>query len=158
MGERGLDSGRMHRLAIAVALFVVAACEPIGPLAGGELEGEATPPPRTWTEADTAETVQLETRPADPYSINIWGVGIGPDYYVASGEGGETSWVEHIAADPHVRLRIGRDIYRLDAVRVTDTDELARVRERYATKYHRTDEQMAEAAGAWVYRLDPRPR
>jgi hypothetical protein len=147
----------MHRFAfVAAALIVTAACEPLGPLPGGELQGEVTPPPRTWTEADAAETVQLETRPGDPYSINIWGVGIGPDYYIASGSGGDASWVEHITADPHVRLRIGRDIHRLVATRVTDPDELKRVRDHYATKYHRTEEQMAEADGAWVYRLDPR--
>lgn len=146
----------MRRHVALVALLALTACAPMGPLPGGELEGEVTPPPRTWNEADAQETVQVETRPADPYSINIWGVGIEADYYIASAKGGDSSWVEHITADPHVRLKIGPDIYRLEAVRVTDPAELKRVHDHYAAKYHRSEQQMAEADGAWVFRLDPR--
>jgi F420H(2)-dependent quinone reductase len=137
--------------------LLLAACEPMGPMPGGSLEGQLTPPPRTWTEADAAQVVQLELRPSDPYSINVWGVGIDDDYYVAAGEGGKARWTELIAADPNVLLRIGRDLYPLMAVRVVDPEEQRRVMARYAAKYPEDSERLAESADdAWLFRLDPR--
>lgn len=141
----------------AFGVVSMAACEPMGPLPGGELAGRLSPPPRLWTDADAAEVVQLEVRPSDPYSVNVWGVGIDDDYYVAAGEGGEASWTEFIVADPNVRLRIGSDLYELVAARVVDPDEKRRVFERYAAKYAEDSEQLAESANeAWLFRLDPR--
>src|SRR5262245_49991414 len=148
------SSGRISWL---VVILVLAGCEPMGPLPGGKLSGRLSPPPTVWSDADSVEVVQLETRPGDPYSVNIWGVGIGPDYYIASGKGGNAKWVGHIAADPNVRLQIGPDMYELRAVRVTDAEEIASVDKHYAEKYHQSEAEMQEAAkDAWLFRLDPR--
>jgi hypothetical protein len=145
--------------AFFIAIFALAGCEPMGPLPGGKLSGRLSPPPTVWTDADSVEVVQLETRPSDPYSVNVWGVGIGPDYYIASGRGGNAKWVEHIAADPNVRLQVGPDMYELRAMRVTDAAEIQRVDEHYAKKYHQSEAEMQEAARqAWLFRLDPRER
>ena len=147
----------MKLLSALSLTLLLTACEPMGPVPGGALTGQLTPPPRTWTEADAAEVVQLELRPSDPYSINIWGVGIEDDYYIAAGEGGKARWTEFIAADPNVKLRIGRDLYQLVAVRVVDPEEQRRVLARYAAKYPEDSDQLAESADeAWLFRLDPR--
>ena len=131
------------------------ACEPMGPIPGGELAGEIHVVPDDWAAVHEVDTVQVETRPDAPYSINIWAVGLGKNFYIASGAGGESKWVEHLAMNSNVRLRIGKSIYELRAVRVDDQTELGQVRVRYIEKYGLgQDESMA--AEAWIYRLDPR--
>jgi hypothetical protein len=144
------------RLALLCIIgLLLGACEPMGPLAGHALSGEPTAAPADWTSVGAAETVQLQTRPEDPYSVNIWGVAIGPDYYVASGRGGNSSWVGHLDADPAVQLRIGKSLYALRAVRIVDPAELARVRAAYTAKYD-MDSQDSDPGEAWVFRLDRR--
>lgn len=143
------------RAAMLVAIgLLLGACEPVGPLAGHTLSGEPTPPPADWSSVASVETVQLQTRPDDPYSVNIWGVAIGPDFYIASGRGANASWVGHIASNADVKLRIGHALYELRAVRVTDAAELERVSAAYAAKYEMDDEDKPKEP--WVYRLDRR--
>ena len=110
------------------------ACEPLSMLPGGVLSGEVQPAPDDWSTTADAEVIQLETRLADPYSINIWGAGLGPDLYVATGGGG-TTWTEFIDRDPRVRVRIGEVIYELTAVRVDDAREKSLVAAAYVAKY-----------------------
>jgi len=113
------------------------------------------PPPADWTAADAQEVVQLETRPGDPYSVNVWGIGIGPDYYIAAGAGADARWVGHIGTNPDVRLKIGDDVYPLRAVRVEDADEAARVLARYVEKYQ-YDPDDEDSMEAWLFKLIPR--
>ncbi len=113
--------------------MVLAACsEPFIAIPGGELAGEALEPPVEWT--DVPGTIQLEARPEDPYSINIWSVGIGPDLYVATSADG-TTWTEFLAADNRVRVRLHDHIYTLLAAEVRDAGERERVAMAYADKY-----------------------
>ncbi len=145
----------LRTMLLAVFGILLMACEPMGPLAGHALSGTTTPPPADWTSLGDVETVQLQTRPADPYSINIWGAAVGADYYIASGRGANTSWVGHIAADPDVVLRIGDALYDLRAVRVIDAEERARAGSAYAAKYD-LQAQDADPDAAWLFRLDRR--
>ena len=101
---------------------------------GGKLEGAPAAPPSDWSLADDVSTVQLETNPQDPYSVNIWAVGIGPILYVHAGANRST-WVEHMEADPQVRVRIEEDIYTLRASRVEGQDEFDRFSDAYEEKY-----------------------
>ena len=119
---------------LVATLGLAMACEPMSMLPGGMLAGEVQPPPDEWSIAAEAEVIQLETRLADPYSINIWGAGLGPDLYVATGGGG-TTWTEFIAQDPRVRVRIAEVIYELTAVRVDDRRERSQVAAAYVAKY-----------------------
>ena len=123
-------------------------------LPGGMLEGSLTPPPQDWSTVDSVSTIQVEFRPSDPYSHNIWGVGIGHYLYIATGDGG-TRWTPFVASDPRVRARIGTALYELRAVPVTDAAERARVADAYVKKYD------LDAGDNWlldglIYRLDRR--
>jgi len=111
----------MRLLIVSFVLSGLLACGPLVMIPGGELSGEVKPVPLDWSFSDAAETVQLETRPENPYSVNIWGVGLGVDFYVASGKA-DNAWAENIAADDRVRLRIDGSIYEMRAVR-EDTPE-----------------------------------
>ena len=106
----------MRRHWPVVALLFALGCGPLVMVPGGELSGTVKPAPSDWSFTDSVETVQLETRPEDPYSVNVWGVAAGDAFYVASGRGESAAWAKHIAADPRVRLRVGEDLYELSAV------------------------------------------
>ena len=139
---------------LVVALGLAMACEPLYMLPGGTLSGEVASAPDEWSVATGLEVIQLETRLADPYSINIWGAGLGPDLYVATGSGG-TTWTEFIARDPRVRVRMGEVIYELSAVQVDDARERAQVAAAYVAKYALDPEDNWVDEGM-VIRLDRR--
>ena len=122
---------------------------------GGALSGTVQAVPAAWGELGTVDTVQLETRPDSPYSVNIWGVALGANYYVAAGSG-ETSWTRNIDANANVRLRIGQSVFELRALRITEAGELSQVRVAYGAKYEMSDDQREQSGRAAVFRLDRR--
>lgn len=135
---------------LSVVMLVAGCSEPLGVFPGGSLSGEMRQAPLEWMGAP--ETIQLETNPEDPYSINIWAVDIGDKLYIATGEDG-TTWSEHIERDPNVRARVDGIVYELVATRVTDPVEHADVLDMYIQKYD------VDVEGSWVetgmiFRLD----
>ncbi len=98
---------------------------------------------------------RLETRPDDPYSVNIWAVGLGEDVYIGTGPDG-TNWSEHIRKDPRVRLRVDdHTLYPLIARPVDEREERRRVARAYADKYG-MDPDENWVKDALVFRLDRR--
>ena len=134
------------------ALSLAACSEPVATIPGGQLSGEANDAPVEW--AAVPGTIQLETRPTNPYSINIWSVGIGPDLYVATGAKG-TKWSGFIEEDRSVMARLGRRLYPLHAVQVDDPTERARVAAAYTDKYD-IDEVDGWVVKGVIFRLDRR--
>ena len=152
---------RISALLLATAgLVTLTACGPLGPLAGGRLRGPVESVPAGWAAVGEVETFQLETRPDDPHSVNIWGAVVDDRFYIATSlilgtdEPSERSWVKNVGVDPHVRLRADGRIYELRAVRVLDTAEAERARDALIAKYD--VERDDHATGAWIFRLDPR--
>ena len=141
-------------LAAGALLSLIVGCAEYLPISSGALTGEVAAVPPSWTEVAQPNIVQLETNPAEPYSVNLWVVGEEERLYVFAGAN-YTTWVEHIDANPHVRLRIGSTIYELQAERVTDKGEMAWFAERWDAKYGNRprNENVAET---WLMRLTPR--
>jgi len=149
----------MLRTVCLVPIVALLGCEPLGPIAGGVLQGQVTEVPVAWDEAREIKTFQMETRVDDPYSVNLWGVVVDDGLYVASGEGGGATWVGHLADDQAVRLRMSGKLYDLRAVRVDEAQEMQAVRLRYIEKYDIEDDPDMDGEfgeEAWVFRLDPR--
>ena len=123
-------------------------------LPGGQLDGTPAPPPESWAFTDEVDTIQLETNPADPYSVNIWVIALGEGLYVHAGATRATR-VEHMEVDPKVRLRVEGRIYELAAARVADQAEFDRFADAYERKYGRRprNESVQEA---YLFRLGPR--
>lgn len=121
---------------------------------GGALAGTVQAYPTDWLKTNTISTIQLETAPADPYSVNLWGVGVGNRFYVGTRPEG-TGWSQRVEADPRVVLRVGENLYPLLAARVTEASERDRVIDAYVAKYEAEREAMATQAGV-LYRLGPR--
>ena len=142
-------------LLLVLSLASAAGCgRPFVLLPGGALEGKPAAVPESWAFTDEVTTVQLETRPAQPYSVNIWVTAAGGALYVHAGAN-RSEWVEHIEADPNVRLKVEESIYELTAARVTDQSEFDRFSDAYEKKYGRRprNENVAEV---YLFRLSAR--
>jgi hypothetical protein len=146
----------MVRHWIVIALLLVAGCGPLVMVPGGELSGTVKPTPSDWSFTDSVETVQLETRPEDPYSVNVWGVAAGNAFYIASGRGESAAWAKHIAADPRVRVRVGNDLYELVAVRTADEAEMNAFLDAAKKKYEDFEPDESQRKEAILFRLEPR--
>jgi hypothetical protein len=132
-------------------LSVVACNGPFVLLPGGKLDGDARPAPSDWTFAGDYGTVQLETRPEDPYSVNVAFTVVDNRLYINAGDT-ETQWVKNIAANPRVRLRMDGVLYELRAERVTDPAEIAVFGEAWTSQsFFRRDPTGLDEV--WLYRL-----
>ena len=142
------------RLTAVFSLCLFVGCGPFLLLPGGKLEGSTAPAPKDWSFSDEVDTVQLETRPEDPYSVNIWAVGMGPLLYVHAGANRNT-WVENMEANSDVRVRIQDKLYDLRASRVEGEEEFARFSDAYEEKYgwRPRNEKVAEV---YLFRLEAR--
>jgi len=152
-GQRRRTGARLF-LAM-IAMLVAAGCEPTFVFAGGELSGTVRPMPSDWGFTDDFGTVQIETRPTDPYSVNVWGVSVNRSFYVAASDASEATWAQAIEAEPRVRLRVGDDICPLLAKRTQDPQGRADVTDAYVDKYG-GERERSFIRHAWVFRLDPR--
>ncbi len=144
---------RSFRLFLVSLLMV--GCGPIVMIPGGELSGEVQPIPSSWAFTDDVETFQLETRQEDPYSVNIWAIHIDGAMFVVAGGGPKTTWAQHIAMDPRVRLRAGDALYELSAAEAnspSDRDDFLAA----AKKKYDFDPEGEETSKAILYRLEPR--
>ncbi|MGE0621747.1 MAG: hypothetical protein AB7I04_23595 [Pseudomonadales bacterium] len=156
---RSVSRTANDRLLLSVLLLslstLLAGCdEPFIVMAGGALVGEPEDPPVDWTPLNDVEVVQLETRPEDPYSVNVWMIASGRNLYVATGKG-DTRWTRHIAVNPDVRVRIDGRIYELEAYLVADQTEKIAIGNEYVEKYG-VDEDDNWVDEGQLYRLDRR--
>ena len=104
---------------------------------GGELSGKVVSEPVADWSFVIDEFVDLETRPSDPYSVELNYVVRNGQLYIDPAEG--RRWLDHIREDSRVRVRFGEKIYPVEAVLVGKPGELEGFdRERF------------------IYRLDPR--
>jgi hypothetical protein len=106
----------MSRIMIlsALALLAMGCGGPFLVFPGGALRGElVTEPVEDWSFADDW-FVDLETRPSDPYSVELNYVVKDGQLYIDPAEGRQ--WFEYIRADSRVRVRFSGKIYPATAV------------------------------------------
>ena len=139
-------------IVLIVSVLLTSCAEPLSMIPGGKLSGEVQRSPVDWN--DVPEVIQVETRLADPYSINIWAVGIGPDLYFATGEDG-TKWSAYVAADNNVRARINDSLHEFNAINISNPAERKRVEVAYVSKYELDADDNWVTAGI-IYRLNRR--
>ena len=136
---------------VLLLIWAAVGCNgPILVLPGGQLEGEVSPTPKNWSSTEN-QTVQLETRPGDPYSVNIVCTVIDGSLYIYAGDT-ETQWVKNIEVNPAVRLRMKGVLYDLRAERVMDPAEISRFGQAWMSQsFFRRD--PTEPDRVWLYRL-----
>lgn len=110
----------LRGLAIALLLFCCGCNGPLAGIPGGALTGPEQPlsalPPLTEDGILT-----LETRPVDPYSVNIGFRAIDGQIYIDPSK--DRTWYKNLQAEPRVRIRLDRTevIYTATAEVVTDS-------------------------------------
>ncbi len=141
-------------LSLLLAITVCGCNGPFMLLPGGGLAGEVKPSPSDWSFVGEYETAQLETRPEDPYSVNIAVTVIEGSLYINAGDT-ETEWVKNIAANSHVRLRLDDVLYESRAERITSADTIAKFGKVWTSQsmFMRDPSELDEV---WLYRLIPR--
>ena len=147
----------MTRAALAAAVLLAAcgAGGPVGWMHGGKLDGQVVAAPvDDWAFTRGVETIQLETRPDEPYSVNVWCVAKGPNLWISAGSESNT-WAKNLVADPRARVRVGDKVYERAAVPVTDPAEVELVLALYAEKYD-TQPKPNGLMTTQQFRLDPR--
>jgi len=133
-----MRSKRWALVGVLLAAVAISGCGgPFFVIPGGELSGEVvTEPVDDWSFVDSA-FVDLETRPEDPYSVELNYFVVDGKLYIDPAEGRE--WFDHLRENPLVRVRFAGKIYPLRAVLVGEPGEVE-----------------GFDADRFVYRLDPR--
>ena len=98
-----------NALALAFIATLAMGCESWDKTPGLWLSGElVTTPVDDWSFAND-RFVDLETRPEDPYSVELNYIVRDGKLYIDPAEG--RRWLDHIRADPRVRVRFGNRLY-----------------------------------------------
>ena len=125
-------------LASALAVAALVGCGgPFLVFPGGEMRGTVVNDPVEDWSFVTERFIDLETRPEQPYSVELNYIVEDGKLYIDPAEG--RRWLDYIRADPRVRVRFDGQIYPLKAVLVGRPGEL---------------EGFPE--DRFIYRLDPR--
>lgn len=143
-----------QRLATLIVALILTGCSGYIPFSSNQLSGAVTQAPASWSEVAAAKIIQLETQPEDPYSVNLWVIGMDTYLYIHAGDNLAT-WVEHIQANPDVRLGYEGKIYELVATRVEDEEEFSRFIPIYADKYGNPP-RNTNLSEIYLYRLTGR--
>ena len=105
-----------------LAIALVGCGGPFLVFPGGELSGEVvTEPVDDWSFVD-ATFVDLETRPEDPYSVELNYVVKDGKLYIDPAEG--RTWFGYLRENPDVRVRFGDRIYPVRAVLVGEPGQI----------------------------------
>ena len=107
---------------VGVAGCIMGCNGPMAWMPGGALVGPEQIAQNWTTAAAGADTLELETRPEDPYSVRIGFVLRDGDLYIDPDE--ERRWYAYLVEDSAVRVRFADVIYRAEVVEVTDASEL----------------------------------
>lgn len=148
--------------ALALLTGLVGLGCPLGPLSGGRLSGEVEPAPVDWLFVNEVDNCQVETRPSDPHSVNVWCAGVGSHPYLPSSmilgpkDPSEREWVRNVLDDPEVRLRVGRVVYELQALRLEPGEEYDAARSALESKYELDPAERDADREIWIFRLEAR--
>jgi hypothetical protein len=113
---------RAPGLLLLLSALLVACGGPFLVLPGGALRGEVVTEPVTdWSFVDDS-FIDLETRPSDPYSVELNYFVRDGQLYIDPAEG--RRWLDHIREDPRVRVRFGGRVYPAEAVLAGKPGEL----------------------------------
>lgn len=131
-------------LVLLLIVLSITGFEPRERTPGLWLKGNlVTTPVTDWSFTDQVSQVEVQTRSRFliPYSVTTYCVSMNGQLYLDSfyPPGVEyphgRSWNENVARDPHVRLKIGSNLYDVTLVHDTDPADKAAVLQLVAKKY-----------------------
>lgn len=127
-------------LVLLLVVLSITGLEPRDRTPGLWLKGNVVTTPVTdWSFTDNDPTVKLQTQSwyLLPHSVTINCIAYNGQLYLSSvyPAGTPRSWNDNVLRDPHVRIKIGNDVYDRTLFLVTDPGERAGVLEARKTKY-----------------------
>jgi hypothetical protein len=127
-------------LVLALVVLRITGLNPHNRRPGLWLTGNVIHYPVTdWSFTDNIRNIELQTRTWYwlPHSVTINCLSYNGQLYVSSvyPAGVSRSWDDNVIRDPHVRIKIGNDLYERSLVLVTDPAEKAAVLQVRAKKY-----------------------
>lgn len=156
----------LRRLALGLATVIVAVVAfawfarhhdgPIGPFAGGAMQGELWQGPEPdWAFAAAVDTIEVQVNPSNPRSSRTGVIVHEAKLYVPTTFERIKRWHHYVLEDPRVVLRIEGRLYRRCATRVRTrplVKELIRLgRQKYGFPHH----IRRAAPYTWYWRMDP---
>ena len=147
---KGIAVG-MALLMVTILVLYLNRSDPFGTIPGKRLRGEeVTEPIDDWSFAQQYRRVNVEVRPADPYSVNAGYFVHERILYISSSK---SRWAQFMLQEPNIRIRIGDKLYRVRATRMEGA-ALEQAQKAYSEKNpRRTPEQIAER---WFFRINSR--
>lgn len=147
-------------LAVAGAALAYAARwgdGPLGPLPGGPFRGEARACTGVeWERFAGTRELELEVHAASPRTLTTWSlVHEGRLHVPADFLTPWKRWPAQVLADPRVRLRLGGEVFRCRAERVSDPETIEALRRAIAEKYDLDPEGRAARVEVWWFRVVP---
>lgn len=118
------------------------------------LRGNAVTTPVTdWSFTDKIKAVKVQTKTPFllPYSVSAWCAVYNGNLYLTSYRG--RRWVENIIRDPHVRLKIGDQVFDRTFTVINDPVEKAAVLQAKGKKY--PEWKVPAVSVATVFRVNP---
>jgi hypothetical protein len=118
------------------------------------LRGErVTKPVTDWSFTDKIKQIKIQTQTPFllPHSVTIWCVVYNGNLYLTSYRG--RLWVEDIIRDPHVRLKIGDQLFERTLSVVNDPVEKAAVLQAKGKKY--PEWKVPPVSAATVFLVNP---
>ena len=151
-------------MAAALIVLRITGLEPHGRMPGLWLPGDlVTTPVTDWSFTDKIRNVELQTRTwyLLPHSVRINCVAYNGQLYLSTvnplGVNAPHTWNVNVARDPHVRLKVGNQLYDRILSPVTDPSEKAGMLQARVKKYPqlKTDinTSIAENVSARVYHV-----
>ena len=112
-----------------------------------------TTPVADWSFTDKIPEIKIQTQTPFllPHSVTIWCAVYNGNLYVTSYRGRQ--WVENIVRDPHVRLKIGDQVFDRTLSMVNDPVEKAGVLQAKGRKYPQW--KVPAVSAATVFRVNP---
>jgi hypothetical protein len=128
---------------------------PLGPIPGGAFKGPVNSDLHPdWSNLE--EVIEIEIRPARPWSLSIWNVVVDGELYVPSASGARRRWTAVAVNEPMVRLRTHGQIYERRMERVTDPALRLRIGQALAERYGFEPPQDPERDTTWYFHVEPR--
>jgi len=122
----------------ALLVLRVTGLDPHETIPGLWLKGDlVTTPVTDWSFTDTRQTVKVQTSTwyLLPHSVTTWCTAYNGKLYLATSGADVREWPKNVARDPHVRLKVGDQLFDATLVVVTDSAEKEGVLQIRAKKY-----------------------
>ena len=128
---------------------------PLGPIPGGAFQGPVNPDPHPdWSNLE--HVIELEIRPAKPWSLSVWNGVVDGELYIPSASGARRRWTAVAVKEPLVRVRTHGQIYERRIEKVTDPALRSRIREVLAPRYGFDPPTNPEEDTTWYFHIAPR--